>query len=156
MIDRGTNESTVRLAVALPADSAVLARLHALAHEAPWGVEAFDSLLSQPGYFAIMALAPDAAGFILVRVVADEAEILTLAVAPERQRLGIGRRLIDASLEEVQSRGASRYFLEVAADNAPAIALYQSTSFRRHGQRTGYYSRPSGAVDALLFARTVD
>ncbi len=155
MIERWTNESPVRLAVALPADSAILARLHALAHEAPWGVEAFDSLLSQPGCLAIMALAPDTAGFILVRVVADEAEVLTLAVAPERQRRGIGRKLIDASLNEIQSRGGRRYFLEVAADNAPAIALYRSTGFRRHGRRAGYYSRPSGAVDALLFARTV-
>ena len=80
------------------------------------------------------------AGFVLARSVFDEAEILTLAVLPERRREGWGRALLRQALAEAGRRGATAMFLEVAEANRPALDLYASLSFVQVGQRTGYYA----------------
>lgn len=126
-----------------------LAALHAAAFAEPWDAKAFDALLRQAGVYAIEA--PD--GFILMRAVADEAEILTLAVRPRARGRGLGGRLVGAGVIEAAARGAVRLFLEVSADNAPALALYARTGFVEAGRRPGYYARPEGGrQDALLLA----
>jgi len=130
-----------------------LAAIHAEAfdgpHGAPWSAAAFADLLAQPGVFA--ADSPD--GFILMRVVADEAEILTLAVRPGARRKGQGARLVGEGVLAAAARGANRVFLEVAEDNAPARALYQRAGFVEAGRRPGYYAGAGGARrDALLLA----
>jgi ribosomal-protein-alanine N-acetyltransferase len=91
------------------------------------------------------ALAP--AGFALYRAVADEAELLTLAVAPERRRRGLGAGLLAACEAGARAAGATRMFLEVAAGNAAARALYDRAGFRQCGRRPGYYRRPDGGRD---------
>jgi ribosomal-protein-alanine N-acetyltransferase len=93
-------------------------------------------------------------GFILVRSLGPEAEVITLAVAPAARRRGLGRALVETAAAAVAAGGAEALFLEVAADNAPALALYESTGFVRAGHRRGYYARPPGpAVDALTLRR---
>ncbi|WP_420479119.1 GNAT family N-acetyltransferase [Brevundimonas sp. FT23028] len=130
-----------------PADR--LAALHAAAFDTPWDAAAFATLLDQPGVFAIER----EAGFILMRAVADEAEILTLAVAPASRRSGEGTRLVADGVAAASLAGADRVFLEVAEDNAAARALYARTGFTDAGRRPRYYSRPDGSrVDALLLA----
>ncbi|PZO05648.1 MAG: ribosomal-protein-alanine acetyltransferase [Alphaproteobacteria bacterium] len=127
-----------------------LANLHAQAFDAPWSVEAFAGLLDQAGLFT---MATDE-GFILIRAVADEAEILTLAVRPQARRSGLGRALVEAGAVEAARCGAVRLFLEVAEDNAAARALYARTGFVEAGRRAGYYARADGsATDALVLAR---
>lgn len=123
------------------------------------------ALLAVAGTFALVAewtpeiaresAAPDRApvGLVLFRVAADEAEILTLGVIPEVRRAGVGRALLEAALENARTLGAAALFLEVAADNAAAIALYQQAGFGAVGSRKGYYSRVGGTVDALVLAR---
>lgn len=81
----------------------------------------------------------------------DEAFVQTIAVARSAQGKGLGARLLQALLDEAQRRGQRRVLLEVRADNAPAIALYERFGFRRSGLRRGYY-QPSGA-DALVLTR---
>lgn len=131
------------------ARAARLAALHATAFAAPWDAAAFAALLDQTGVFAIEY--PD--GFILMRGVADEAEILTLAVRPQAQGRGVGGRLVGEGAVEAATRGAVRLFLEVAADNTPALALYARAGFIEAGRRPGYYARPEGRrQDALLLA----
>jgi ribosomal-protein-alanine N-acetyltransferase len=126
-----------------------LAALHAAAFAEPWDAAAFHALLGQAGVFAVEA--PD--GFILMRAVADEAEILTLAVCPRARRRGLGGWLVGEGAVEAAARGAVRLFLEVAADNAPARALYARAGFAEAGRRPGYYARPDGGrQDALLLA----
>ncbi|MGB3248698.1 MAG: GNAT family N-acetyltransferase, partial [Tabrizicola sp.] len=94
------------------------------------------------------------AGFLLGRTVAGEAELLTIAVAPEARRRGLGRKLMARFIYQAQLRGAERTFLEVAADNPAAIALYESCGFRQAGTRRGYYRTPTGQrIDALVLAR---
>ena len=132
------------------ADTAArLAEIHAAAFPAPWDAAAFEALLAQTGVFVLEA--PD--GFILLRTVADEAEILTLAVRPAARRSGLGAGLVKQGAAAAAARGATRLFLEVADDNAPARALYARAGFAEAGRRPGYYARPDGGrQDALILA----
>ncbi len=82
----------------------------------------------------------------------DEAFVQTIAVDRAAQGKGLGARLLQALLDEAARRRQNRVLLEVRADNAAAIALYERFGFRRSGIRRGYYS-PSGA-DALVMMRT--
>lgn len=130
-----------------------LAALHARCFRAPppWSVADFAGVLADP--LAFLLVEGDAA-FLVGRAVAGEAELLTLAVAPEARRRGLARKLVARFLYQAQLRGAERAFLEVAADNAPAIALYESAGFARAGLRRGYCKSPDGSrSDALVLAR---
>ncbi|MCB2136718.1 MAG: GNAT family N-acetyltransferase [Rhodobacteraceae bacterium] len=92
-------------------------------------------------------------GFLLARVVADEAEILTLAVDPTRRRRGAASRLLAAFGAEARARGAATAFLEVAADNEAALALYAGAGFLRRARRKGYYKVPGRQpVDAEILS----
>jgi ribosomal-protein-alanine N-acetyltransferase len=82
----------------------------------------------------------------------DEAFVQTVAVARDAQGQGLGARLLQALLDEAARRRQRRVLLEVRADNAPAIGLYERFGFRRAGVRRGYY-QPSG-TDALVMERT--
>jgi len=82
----------------------------------------------------------------------DEAFVQTIAVARDAQGQGLGARLLQALLDEAARRRQRRVLLEVRADNAPAIALYERFGFRRTGVRRGYY-QPSG-TDALVMERS--
>jgi len=127
-----------------------MARLHAACFDAAWPETAFAALLSQGGVWALT----EVDGFILLRVAADEAEILTLAVEPTARRIGVGSRLLDQALSRAARQGATRAFLEVAADNIAAQRLYASAGFSEVGRRSSYYARlGSPPIDALLLAR---
>jgi len=124
-----------------------LATLHARAF-APrpgWSASEIEALLARPGTELITSMN----GFLIAQVIVPEAEILTLAVAPEARRRGIAQAMVR---ELTWHPGVRRVFLEVAADNTPARALYASLGFTVTGRRRGYYARPAGAVDALLMA----
>lgn len=125
----------------------LLAALHAAADPAAWDQAAFASLLDLPGCFAFA----EAEGFVLARVAADEAEILMLAVLPAARRQGLGRRLLRAAAREAALRGAAALYLEVAATNLPARALYDGAGFAEVGRRKRYY--PDGA-DAIVMRLT--
>jgi ribosomal-protein-alanine N-acetyltransferase len=133
-------------------DAATLARLHSASFTTPrpWSADEFASLLQSPHVFALT----EAQGFVLGRVIADEAEILTLAVAPAARRMGLGARLVAGFLALAQTRGAATAYLEVAADNAPALALYARAGFAQTGLRRAYYTATNGArIDAALLTR---
>lgn len=128
-------------------DPAALAALHAEAFDAPWDAASLSALLTSPGVFAVA----EEDGFILIRVVADEAEILTLAVRPAARRGGLGGRLVEAAVVRAAALGAERMFLEVAEDNVAARALYARAGFNEAGRRRGYYARADGSrEDALV------
>jgi ribosomal-protein-alanine N-acetyltransferase len=128
-------------------DLSRLAEIHAAAFTEAWTVRALAELLAAPGTFAFHT----ALGFILARVAASEAEILTLAVRPERRRQGKGAALVRAAAVEAMVRGTGQIFLEVAVGNAAARALYAGLGFAEVGQRKGYYaSGPDKREDALV------
>jgi ribosomal-protein-alanine N-acetyltransferase len=96
-----------------------------------------------------------AVGFSLIRTVADESELLLLAVQPNRHREGIGRRLLDDFVERARSNGVARVHLEVR-DGNPAVAMYRAAGFESAGRRVNYYHGTSGIrLDALTFARNL-
>ena len=130
-----------------------MAALHARAFTMPrpWSAAEFRDLLASPRVFP--CLRPG--GLLLGQVVLDEAELLTVAVEPDRQGRGIGRQLVADFLAEARARGAATAFLEVAADNAAALAVYTASGFTPTGRRKGYYHGPEGAVDAVLMGRSL-
>jgi [ribosomal protein S18]-alanine N-acetyltransferase len=85
-------------------------------------------------------------GFILLRVMADEAEIVTLAVSPAARRQGIGDGLLRAAKDFAVRHGATRMFLEVAVGNTAALALYAKNGFCRVGRRRRYYANGADAL----------
>ncbi|MDB5433497.1 MAG: ribosomal-protein-alanine acetyltransferase [Caulobacter sp.] len=132
-------------------DAYGLARIHAGGFDHPWSESEMAEVLMQPGMFGLAVEGDGPAGFVLCRAMAGEAEVLTLAVDPAARRSGIGLALMTAAVEGARALGAESLFLEVAVDNAAAIALYQGLGFSRAGVRRGYYRRrASGAVDALV------
>jgi len=119
----------------------------------PWSEGEIADLLASPLCFVVTA--PQ--GFAMGRLVAGEAELLTIAVDPVAQGQGVGRRLMRAFLDDLQQRGAETVFLEVAEGNAPARALYSRAGFVVTGRRRGYYHTPDGAaVDAVVMARRLE
>lgn len=131
-----------------------LARLHAACFTTPrpWSAAEFSDLLASR--FVFLETAP--AGFVLGRVIADEAELLTIAVDPAARRQGTGSALLAAFCHGAAARGAATAFLEVAADNGPARALYARGGWAESGRRRGYYQPPGGApVDALILTRAL-
>lgn len=88
-------------------------------------------------------------GFIVYRVVADEAEIITIGVAPDARRGGVAAAMLAIAEHDAKKRGAAKMFLEVATDNTAARALYRSAGYAEVGVRPKYYD----GVDAILMAR---
>lgn len=126
--------------------------LHARCFTAPrpWNAEEFGALLGDP----LILHCGDATGFALGRVVVDEAELLTIAVAPEIRREGRGTQLLDAFLAQCRTRGAKSCFLEVAANNAAALSMYRSADFLEAGRRPKYYAQQNrDSVDAILLSK---
>lgn len=111
-----------------------------------WSDEAFSSLLSTPGISGWMAVTPSGpAGFMLVRLCLDDAEILTLAVLPAFRRQSLGAALIGHAAASMAALGASAMFLEVSVDNEAALALYRKQGYVSCGLRRRYYHDGSDA-----------
>lgn len=126
-----------------------LAELHAACFTTPrpWSAAEFADFLASPLCF----LLTEEEGFLLGRVIADEAELLTVAVAPEARRQGTGARLLAAFAQAAKARGAATAFLEVAEPNTAARALYAQAGWAQAGRRKGYYHSPEGvALDAIV------
>ena len=134
------------IAPARPVDAAMLALIHAFSFRdgEDWSPDAMALTLGLPGAFGFVAAG---AGLILARAAADEAEVLTLAVAPPSRRQGLGTALLEAAKSEARRRGAAALFLEVSTRNADARRLYARTGFIEVGQRPRYYA---DGTDALL------
>lgn len=133
---------------------AEMARLHGAAFvmPRPWSEAEIADFLASPLCFVCV----EPAGFIMGRVVAGEAELLTIAVDPDAQGRGVGWRLMQRFLAVLADRLADQVFLEVAEDNAAARALYTKAGFAVTGQRRGYYQGIGGrVVDAIVMTKAV-
>ena len=159
-----------------------MAALHAAALPPGWSAASIAALMESPGTQALIARVSsvwaanldsdaifatppergrskfcpsqttDVTGFIIVRVAADEAEILTIAIADDYRRRGVGRALMDAAMMSVIAQGATRLHLEVASSNETARKFYADAGFIQTGRRARYY--PDGA-DALLLSKAL-
>lgn len=90
-------------------------------------------------------------GFIVWRTVCDESEIITVGVHPDARGAGIAIAMLGIMENEVKKAGAKKIFLEVSAENAPAINLYKKSGFVQNGLRPKYYD----GVDAILMAKDI-
>ena len=117
-----------------------------------WSANEIKALLKSPGVFSVS----ESAAFALGRVVADEAELLTIATRPTARRQGHGMRCLKAFEAAARARGARSAFLEVGEDNPAAIALYQGAGYEHVGRRSAYYTRGDGKrVAALILRREI-
>jgi len=150
----GRPESTLRRAEV--ADCDVLSDIHSATFRRGWSGAEFEALLVQRGVHALIAQYRNTfgwrtpAGFLLYRIVADEGEILSVAVVHECRRRGIARQLLEEALRHAYRDGARTIHLEVEDSNVGAIKLYRAMEFRESGKRPGYYGQggatPGGAL----------
>ncbi|MBC8038643.1 MAG: tRNA (adenosine(37)-N6)-threonylcarbamoyltransferase complex dimerization subunit type 1 TsaB [Rhizobiales bacterium] len=147
-----TGAITVRAATA--PEAGIFAALHAECFDSPWGAEEFAKLMAMPGATATLAFeAREPVGFILVRKAADEAEIVTLGTRPFARRRGVAAALVSHQFTEFKSSSVKACFIEVAASNGDARALYSSCGFIEAGRRRGYYERTGGALEDAIVMR---
>src|SRR5215472_7602418 len=136
------------------ADPSNISALHARCFDDCWSAAYLSSLLAMPGCFAIVAGSPsNPEGFVLGRIAADEVEVLTLGVHPERRRHGIGGSLVDSAAAHAAALGAQIMFLEVGRSNTAARALYAARGFLSVGERRAYYATLAGSRDDAIILR---
>jgi [ribosomal protein S18]-alanine N-acetyltransferase len=129
-----------------------MAKLHAAAFTSPrpWEAAEFAALLAQKHCFLVAG----SHCLALFRVVATEAELLTIATHPDHRRKGLARTCMDKWVHRARALGATSGFLEVAADNPAAIALYRACGFDAIATRRGYFARTEpDPVDAIVMRR---
>lgn len=139
--------------------AARLAAIHGTAFARPWSRVDFETMLAGRDAVAqglFVGTRPDPLGFVLSRRVLDEAELLTIALAPEARGQGRARLLLAHHLQRLAHEGARQVHLEVDDGNAPALALYRKLGFRETGRREGYYAKPDGSrATALTMSRAL-
>jgi ribosomal-protein-alanine N-acetyltransferase len=142
------------LSEAGPRDAPAIAALHAKSFHRGWSDGEIESMLLDHAVLAHRAtLDGTLVGFILSRLVVDEAEILSVAVSSARRGKGLARRLLDLHLRRLAGLGARAVFLEVGEDNVPARRLYGGAGFREVGRRDAYYGGGAGKPTAALVLR---
>ena len=133
-----------------------LAAIHATGFERGWDISEFERLLadrSVVGQASRAGRRPTPTGFVLSRLAADEAEILTVAVHPRWRGAGHATLLLRTHLARLAARGVATLHLEVAEDNAAAVRLYRNLGFEEVGRRRGYYARRGGPPATALIMR---
>ena len=119
----------------------------------PWNVFDYITRGALPGAIVLADVAVQF-GFISLQCAADESEILNIATIPAARGRGLGQLLLSEGERLSAQNGARRIFLEVAADNAPALRLYEKARYTQVGERKAYYKRPDGSrMDAFVLAK---
>jgi [ribosomal protein S18]-alanine N-acetyltransferase len=137
-------------------DAAAIAQLHAASFQRGWDEEEFHRLLIDRTIVGHRStVGRSLIGFILSRLAAGEAEILSVAIAPGWRGRGFARPLLDLHLRRLAGLGARAVFLEVGESNAPAGRLYRRAGFYEVGRRQGYYRQGyyDGGTTALVLRR---
>lgn len=136
-----------------PADFSVLHKRAFEPEARGWEPREFEQFLADPQVIWI----GDTRAFILARCIDGEAEVLTLACDPHHRRQGLARACVAKLIDKLGQRGVRRLFLEVAADNKAARALYSEMNFNEVSRRVAYYRRAGAAsVDAVVLQKEMD
>jgi len=139
-----------------PRHAARVSVLHATSFAYGWDQPEVARMLSEPsilsdGVFSGQSRQP--CGFVMSRLAADEAEILTICIDPAHRGRGLGHLLLERHLAHLVRCGVATLFLEVEDNNAPALALYRAFHFAKVGERPGYYLKPDGTRALALILR---
>jgi ribosomal-protein-alanine N-acetyltransferase len=137
-------------------DASAMASLHAQSFHRGWSDGEFEGLLTERNVIAHRAtVRGKLVGFILSRLAADEAEILSVAVAARERGRGLARDMLAMHMRRLAGAGCRTIFLEVDETNQPARRLYKTAGFREVGRRNSYYRQGSGATAALVLRRDI-
>jgi ribosomal-protein-alanine N-acetyltransferase len=136
-------------------DAPKLAQLHGASFHRGWGEGEFESMLTERNTLVHrLRSGRNLIGFAVSRMAADEAEILSIAVAPNQRGRGLSRKLLLTHLGHLAGRGVRTVFLEVEENNQPARRLYDRAGFAVAGRRERYYREPDGQqLNAVLMRR---
>lgn len=136
-------------------DAARLSQLHRASFHRGWDTNEFEQILIERNAFGHrLRLGSTVIGFIVSRTAADEAEILSVAVAAKYRGRGYSRDLLRTHLGHLAGFGFKTVFLEVEENNRPARALYERAGFRVVGRRERYYRDSSGQdLNAVVMRR---
>jgi [ribosomal protein S18]-alanine N-acetyltransferase len=136
-------------------DAPALAQLHGASFHRGWGEGEFESMLTERNTLVHrLRMGRKVIGFAVSRLAADEAEILSIAVAGSHRGRGLSRDLLLTHLGHLAGRGVRAVFLEVEENNQPARRLYERAGFALVGRRERYYRQPGGEqLNALLMRR---
>jgi ribosomal-protein-alanine N-acetyltransferase len=138
-----------------PADLKSVAAVERVAYRYPWSLGIFRDCLLAGYHCLVLDVAGSVTGYGIMSIAAGEAHLLNLCVHPHAQRLGYGRRLLNALLLKASDAGADKVFLEVRPSNEIALLLYRSVGFEQVGIRPAYYQAENGREDAVILAATL-
>ena len=139
------------------ADLKPMAALEQLAALSPWSLSQFAGLVVKPATDSLVLERDQTLlGFALFQRVLDEATLLNIAVHPDLQGCGLGRRLLEGVIAGLREQGVRRLLLEVRVGNAAALGLYRRLGFAEDGTRRDYYPGEKGREDALLMSLTLE
>jgi ribosomal-protein-alanine N-acetyltransferase len=139
---------------ASPRDASAIAILHGSSFRRGWSEQEVEGLLLDRHVIAHRATgSAKLNGFILSRLVEDEAEILSVAVADRQRGRGLARKLLNLHLRRLAGLGARTIFLEVDEQNVPALRLYHHAGFQEVSRRPGYYPGAGAAAATALILR---
>ena len=126
-------------------------RVEQQAYAHPWSVTNFKDAL-QTGYQAQLLMAEgEVLGYFIAMKGVDEVHLLNITVAPDHQRQGWARLMLDALAIWSRGQGANWLWLEVRVGNQRALQVYESQGFRQVGRRKAYYPAGFGKrEDALV------
>ena len=131
-------------------DVPAMARIERDSFDAPWSADEITKDVNAGGsvYVAVAMADDERAGYAEIRMIAGEAQIYNIAIAPEFRREGIGEALLRHLIEKADEEGCGLVTLEVRGSNGAAMELYKKLGFREVGRRRGYYAK--GGEDAVL------
>ena len=144
---------------AQPRDAEAVAKLHSSSFYRGWPKEDIAAYIMDTDTPSLVVCDQKrkVAGFVMLRLLGDDVELMTIAVDPKYRGKGVGAALMRACFEDLLMTPSKRMILEVAADNPPAIKLYERLGFKKLSERQGYYARPDGQpATALVMARTLE
>jgi ribosomal-protein-alanine N-acetyltransferase len=140
-------------------DAAELAQLHAASFDRGWSRLDFERLCIDPsvlGHVVQLGSVERPVGFVLSRLAADEAEILSIAISPAIRRQGLAGTLLGTHAEALVHEGVLTLFLEVEDGNHPAMGLYRRHGFAEVGRRAAYYAKADGSrAEALIMRKSL-
>lgn len=135
-------------------DQAEMSRVHSLSFEAGWNEHIFHEFMNQKSSLAMgLKKGETLQSFILISIVSEEAEIITLATDPLYQHQGLAHQVLGAALLALRAQNIEALLLEVAVDNLSALKLYQRHGFIEVGRRKAYYARKHQAPQDALIMR---
>lgn len=149
--------AAVTLRPAAVGEAPVLAAMHAECFDNAWSATEFAKLMAMPGALSFLAVDGDEpVAFLLARQAAGEAEILSIGTRPFARRRGIAKKLMSHLAHELRQAGLTQLFIEVAAGNDAARALYADQEFAVTGRRKAYYEKPGGKrEDAIVMMKAL-